>query len=262
MSVGVLQSGLLCGIGVPHAFTTRVGGVSGGIFTSLNFGNPADLPPWERDPETNITENYRRVLRAIGAEGREVVRLHQVHGAGVHVFRTGDGSRGQTGADDRDFPGDVLVSDDPSRLLTVRVADCAPVLLASADGRVVACVHAGWRGVLAGAVMAGVERLRAMGAGMILGAIGPCIGHEAFEVGPEVVAAFREVFGGHAPVFDAPGGRGRVDLKEALRLQMLAAGVARIDVLQHCTVSDPAMFFSHRRERGRTGRMIGAIGAR
>ncbi|GJQ28930.1 MAG: laccase domain protein [Phycisphaerae bacterium] len=259
-SPGVLTSPVLARVGVPHAFTTRVGGVSRGVFASLNFGNPMDLVGDRRDPPEHIAENFRRVLAAIGASGREVVQVYQVHGLAARVFRRGDPSRDAGPDGPIDFKADALITDDPARVVAVRVADCAPVLLASADGRVVAAVHAGWRGVVAGVLPAAVLAMRHLGAGNLVAAVGPCIGPEAFEVGPEVLAEFRRVFGPEAPVRERADGKGHVDLKAALASQAREAGVDLIDVLPHCTARDAMRFFSHRRERGVTGRMVGLIG--
>jgi hypothetical protein len=269
-----LHSALLISIGVPHGFSTRHGGRSVGMFATLNFGNPGDLAAERRDPAGNINENWGRLCQAIGRavpaaapglERREIVEVHQVHGAGVCVVRRGEPSaRAATGHDVR---ADAIVTDDPGRLAAVRVADCTPVLVSSGDGRIVAAVHAGWRGVVGGVVGTAIDAMRAMGAepGKMAAAVGPCIGAGAFEVGPEVADEFRRVFGA-TTVHVRPRGDGKamVDLKGAIREQLLRAGVSagRIDVLPHCTVRDAADFFSHRRERGMTGRMVGIIGAR
>jgi YfiH family protein len=270
---GALHSALLTSIGVPHAFSTRHGGVSAGMFASLNFGNPGELPREERDPPENIRQNWTRLTEAISAgvpgsapSGREIVEVHQVHGEAVcRVLAGGVTPRDEEG---RDIKADAMVTDDPARLIAVRVADCAPVLLASGDGRVVAAVHAGWRGVVGGVVPAAVQEMRAIGvdpAG-IVGAIGACIGAEAFEVGEEVAREFQRVFGGATPHVRAgkQPGKMMVDLKGAIREQLVRAGVGagRIDVLPHCTVREGTDFYSHRREQGRTGRMVGIIGPR
>lgn len=254
----VYRSGVVEATGAPHGFSTRVGGVSCGMFDSLNLGNPGELAAERRDPPANIGENYRRILGAIGAAGRELVEVHQVHGADVHVARRG----GRAHAGERDTRADAIVTDDPGRVVAIRVADCAPVLLASADGRVVATIHAGWRGVVGGVAVRAVEAMRALGAGEIVGAVGPCISGEAFEVGPEVVAEFERVFGSGAPVRGGSGDRSFVDLKECLRRQLAGCGVSRVEVSDRCTVRDAGEFYSHRREKGMTGRMAGVIGPR
>lgn len=260
--IGLLTSPVLAALGVPHAFTTRAGGVSGGVFRSLNFGNPMDLAGADRDPVENIQENFRRTLGAIRAPGREVVQVYQVHGRACRVFRPGDPSRDRNAEGPLDFKADAIVTNDPARAAAVRVADCAPVLIASADGTVVAAVHAGWRGVVAGVVGAALEAMRAMGAPGAAAAVGPCISADQFEVGPEVVDEFRRVFGPAAPLRVRADGKGLVDLKECLRQQLQEGGVGAVDVLPHCSVLDPELFFSHRRDKGRTGRMVGIIAPR
>ncbi|MFN7021271.1 MAG: peptidoglycan editing factor PgeF [Phycisphaerales bacterium] len=259
----VLTSPLLGIFGPRHAFSTRFGGFSAGPFDSLNFGNPVDLPTERRDPLDNIRRNFEVLMAAANLSGRELVQVHQVHGAKVHVVHRGERSH----AGDHDTKADAIVTDDPERAAAVRVADCAPVLLSTADGRVVAAVHAGWRGVVGGVVVNAVEAMCRLApaadlAGFVA-AIGPCIGRDAFEVGPEVAAEFLRVFGPGTPhVRPGEGDRSLVDLKGALAEQLERAGLdrSRIDVLPHCTASDGAMFFSHRRDRGLTGRMAAIIG--
>lgn len=274
-------------IGVPHGFTTRVGGVSRGMFSALNFGNPGELAIEDRDPPQNISENLAMCLAEIDRQARpsvasispmcdrEIVQVHQVHGAKVCLVGAGraahEGDASTTGGVARDTKADAIVSDDPTRALMIRVADCVPVLLSSRDGRVVSAVHAGWRGVVSGVV---VEAMRAMSerfgarTDSMVVAIGPCIGPDAFEVGPEVVEEFDRVFGCDAGLTKAGSGsragKWMIDLQLALRQQIIAWGVdaRNIEVIRRCTFSEPEVFFSHRRDRGRTGRMGAIIGAR
>lgn len=253
-----LHSPLLARVGVPHAFSTRLGGVSPPPFDSLNFGNPSDLPGERRDPPERLARNWNLLLAAIGAEGREVVQAHQVHADAVLVVRPGIPAH----AGPSQTRADALATADPARLLAVRVADCAPVLLASADGRCVAAVHAGWRGVLAGVVPRGVNALRNLGATRLVAAIGPCLSADAFEVGEEVAARFDDAFGAGSPVVVRGRDKPHLDLKRALATQLRAAGVGEIDTLPHCSFRDADLFFSHRRDHGVTGRMVGAIGPR
>lgn len=256
------RAGVLAG--VVHGFSTRAGGVSKGRYHSLNFGSPWGIPQEDRDPAANVHENWRRLSAALGADGREVVQVYQVHGAAVHVLRPGDATHTEKDATGEwlTTKADAIVSDDPSRLLTVRIADCAPVLLADASGRVVGAVHAGWRGVVAGVAPAAVRAMREIGAGPIAAAIGPCISARHFEVGPEVVQEFRHAFGAGAPISnERRDGHAYIDLGTALVLQLRACGVGPIEVLGGCTVSEPDLYFSHRRDKGLTGRMAAVIGA-
>jgi hypothetical protein len=247
-------SPLLRGAGVPHAFSTRVGGISRGPFDSLNLGNPAGCE--QQDAPDNISANYARLHAAVGCAGRRRVFTHQVHGA--CVVDADSATRTDVIYDgDEIGQADAITSGDPTLLLSVRTADCVPVLLAG-GGRV-AAVHAGWRGVVAGVVTAALRGFDRPAD--VIAAIGPSIGPDAFEVGPDVAAEFRRVFGRLAPVRPAAGDKALVDLKGAIELQLRAAGVTRLDTTDCCTVTDEATFFSHRRERGITGRMAAVIGA-
>lgn len=252
---------------VPHAFSTRVGGVSPQPFDSLNFGNPGDLPPSvARDPVARIAENFRLVLGASGVPNRRIVQVHQVHGLAVEVARLTADRWPAPGHNDP--KADAIVTDDPDCMIAVRVADCCPVLLSSGDGRVVSAVHAGWRGTVAGVLSRAVETMRAIGATELRAAIGPCISARNFEVGPEVEADFASTFGKGRyiqPSTDparAAAGKFHADIPGALHHQLLEAGVSKIDVIGLCTYERADLFFSHRRDRGVTGRMIGLIGPR
>ncbi|MGH7131454.1 MAG: peptidoglycan editing factor PgeF [Phycisphaerales bacterium] len=243
---------------VPHAFTTRVGGISSGVFASLNFGNPGDLPTPQRDPASNIAANFASTLTAINCAGREVVEVYQIHGPVVHTVRSGQPAHPAP----HDTRADAIVTDDPSRVLVIGTADCAPVLLASADGRIVAAVHAGWRGVLAGIIPNTVAEMRELGADDIAAAIGPCIGPDAFEVGPEVAADFRRVFGDGTPsirLSPAHKNKFHADIPGAICQQLTQAAIARTDDLKLCTVANGDLFYSHRRDNRITGRMAALI---
>jgi copper oxidase (laccase) domain-containing protein len=286
-------SPLLRSAGVPHAFSTRIGGISRPPFDSMNLGNPSGCDV--QDDYENVWANCRRLMEASGCgAARELCRVHQVHGPAVVRVRRGEPFDCGTKAD-------AIVGDDPGRVLSVRVADCVPVLLATGDGSTVAAVHAGWRGVIAGVVPAAIQEMLGSSDGSvrsadpdpandvpafrpdcplqravcgerhapapdetILAAVGPCIGSEAFEVGPEVLAEFDRVFGAAAPVMRLPDGKGLVDLRRAIRLQLIAAGVTddRIDLTDRCTYRDADEFFSHRRDKGVTGRMAAIVGVR
>jgi YfiH family protein len=248
-------SPLLEAAGVPHAFSTRLGGVSPAPFDSMNLGNPSGCAT--QDEDGRIHENYRRLQQAIGCESRPRCWAHQVHGGDVVRVRQGEPFENGPRAD-------ALVTDNPQRVLAVRVADCVPILLATSDGRRVAAVHAGWRGVIAGVVPAALGEMTSDGHAEVIAAIGPCIGFDAFEVGPEVIEAFVKRFGEAALVRRRGDGKGHVDLREAVRRQLVEAGVSpdRIDTTDRCTFRDKEEFFSHRRENGVTGRMAAIIGGK
>lgn len=250
-------SPLMRDIGVPHAFSTRIGGISPKPFDSLNLGNPNGCEIQDLRPR--IRENYALLMRASGCERGKHNWLHQVHGGRVVRIAKGDDH-------DNDTKGDALISDDPSRVLSVRVADCVPVLLAAKDGSTVAAVHAGWRGVIAGVVTQAVRSMLADGtpADGVVAAIGPSISFEAFEVGGEVLEEFGRVFGETAPTAREANGKGRVDLRECLRRQLIATGLPdqQIDTTDRCTFRDREEFFSHRRDQGISGRMAAIIAPR
>lgn len=217
------------------AFTTRLGGVSEGPFASLNLGILTD------DDPDRVVENRRRLCAALGADAGTATMAWQVHGRAVvratprgilerSVFERCDG----------------LWTDQPGQTMTLLTADCYPVALARASGEPALCVlHVGWRGLLAGIVESGVA---ALGGGPLGAAIGPGIGACCYEVGEEVAEPFRRRFGVDVLV------DGRLDLGEATERALRAAGVERIERTGHCTACEPGRFFSHRRDRGRTGR--------
>lgn len=254
-TIAYYASPLLETAGVPHAFSTRTGGVSPAPFDSLNLGISRDSEL--KDDKSNIAENYHRLAAACGCDDRARCWVSQVHAADV-----ADATR-SCGAFENGRPADALVTDDPARVISVKYADCVPILLATPDGRAVAAVHAGWRGIVAGVVPAAVQRLARCSTGhpSLLAAIGPCISFDAFEVGSEVLAAFEQQFGANAPLRRHDTGKGHVDLRRAVHLQLLAAGLSsdHIDETDRCTVRDAAEFYSHRREGPATGRMAALI---
>jgi purine-nucleoside/S-methyl-5'-thioadenosine phosphorylase / adenosine deaminase len=245
-------SPLLERLGVPHAFSTRIGGTSPPPFDSLNLGNPTGCDV-QKDDYPRILGHYRLLQRAAGCPETEWCRMHQVHGNVVHRVRTGEPF-------DKATQGDALVSDDATRTIAVRVADCVPVLLATEDGKTVGAAHAGWRGVVAGVVAETVREMKTA-PGRIIAAVGPCIGFENFEVGGEVLDEFVRTFGPDAPIRRDLCGKGRVDLRECVRRQLITAGVSgdQIDVTDRCTFRDGDEFYSHRRDKGATGRMAAII---
>lgn len=253
------RSSLLHAAGVPHGFSTRLGGVSPAPFDSLNLGladAPGEPDTWER-----VQENWHRFMGAVGLQHRSLVRVRQVHGVGIrHADLDVDVLRAEPPFAD----GDALVSADPLHALSVRVADCAPVLLADAHGGMVAAVHAGWRGVAQGIVPATIRSMEERGASaqrMVM-AVGACIGGGALQVGAEVAEAMHRANLPEAVRPDPTDAiRSLVDLRTAIALQAMRGGVRSeaIDLDALCTVRDPA-HFSYRREGPRSGRMSCVIG--
>jgi hypothetical protein len=254
--LGFYVSPLLRNAGAPHAFSTRLGGLSPAPFDSLNLGNP-NGSPIQDDPE-RIRQNYRLLCQAAGLPDRPILAAHQVHGRAAVRLSSRD-------IPENDPKADALLTDDPACVLSVRIADCVPILIATADGRAVAAVHAGWRGVVAGVVPAALAALRQMNhPGPCLAAIGPCISMDAFEVGLEVADEFTCVFGPAAPIRLSAAGKAHIDLRRAVQIQLLRAGLAeeQIDTTDRCTHRDADEFFSHRRDNGITGRMAALIAPR
>jgi polyphenol oxidase len=230
----------------PHGFTTRRGGHSRGCFASLNLGSAVG------DDPKSIEANWAEVARATGLS---FARVRQVHGSRVHHASEPE-LRPSTEAD-------AVVSARPGLAACVSVADCVPILVADPRSGAVAAVHAGWRGTLARVAEEAVRALlREHGAraGDLLAAIGPSIGPCCYEVSPELAGRFRREIG---PGSGEPRRRGsRVDLWLASESILKAAGLARerVEIIGRCTSCEPDLFFSHRRDIGRTGRQVAFIG--
>jgi YfiH family protein len=224
-------------LGAPYrvAFSTRLGGVSGGPYESLNLGILTD------DEPDRVVENRRRLTAAVGVDPETATMAWQVHGADV-VRADGRGVILR-----RPFERcDGLWTDEPGRGLMLLTADCLPVALARTNGTPgLAVLHVGWRGLLAGIVGAGAG---ALGDRPFAAAIGPGIGPCCYEVGDEVAAPFRERFGDDVLV-----GR-NLDLAEATERTLRAAGAESVERVRLCTSCESELFFSHRRDRGVTGR--------
>jgi YfiH family protein len=260
----VYQSRLLNHIGVAHGFSTRIGGVSPTPFHTLNLGNPVGST---QDSPENLRENFSRLLSGLNMPSLPIAWVRQVHGCQVALLRAeGEGEYSEAPvAELRDrFQGqteaDAIVSDVSAAALAIRTADCAPILLASTDGRVVAAIHAGWRGVVAGVIAKAVMEMNSLGvtSGQIVAAIGPAIGVKYFEVGEEVAQQFSAAALGGA-VHTAGYTKAHVDLAGAIKLQLRQSGISRMDGGALCTYCNADDFFSHRRDNGITGRMVSLI---
>jgi YfiH family protein len=212
----------------PHriAFTTRVGGVSDGPYASLNLGRMLG-----DDPE-RVDENRARVCSAIGADPEWLAMNFQRHTALVH--RAVPGSRGER-------VGDGLWTDEPGVPLLALTADCLPIVLVRANGDrpALGVLHAGWRGLLAGIIEAGVA---ALGGTAVAAAIGPSIGPCCYEVGGDVAEPFRARFGRDV------ARDGRLDLPAAAERALRDAGCSSVERFDLCTSCRPDLFFSYRRD--------------
>ena len=221
------------------AFSTRVGGVSQGPYESLNLGIlTADDP-------ARAVENRRRLAERVGIDPERARMAWQQHGAVVRKASP----EGILTPGTRHEACDGWWSDEQGQGMMLLTADCLPVAVARANGGkrgpALAVLHVGWRGLLEGIVENGVK---ALGDGPLAAAIGPGIGPCCYEVGPDVAEPFAARFGPHV-IAD-----GRLDLWRAVELALNEAGVAGVERTDLCTFCHPELFFSHRRDRGITGR--------
>lgn len=236
-----------------HGFFTRLGGVSEGIYASLNCGLGS------QDTPEAVTENRRLAAAQLSVSSDCLLTCYQYHSTEVaHVSRP-------WGADGPQH-ADALVTDQPGLAIGILTADCLPVLLADNQAGVIGAAHAGWKGALAGILEATLQAMQDLGAQLerIAVATGPAISIDSYEVGPE----FRDRFlqqDADNDCFFATGSAGRphFDLKSFARARLHAAGVQSVDVLPQDTCSEPDHFFSYRRatHRGEKdyGRGLSAI---
>jgi polyphenol oxidase len=249
----VLVAEDLLGAGVVAAFTGRAGGGSAPPYDTLNLGLRVG------DDLRRVLANRRRVATVLGLAGRPWALARQVHGA--EVLRVTAGSLGAGPPEAKPPLGDAdgLVTADPGVVLAVLTADCVPVLLADPGAGVVGAVHAGWRGLAAGVVEAGVAAMAELGAdpGSCVGLVGPAAGGCCYEVGADV----REAVGSRHPAALATtrAGRPALDPAAGAAQALERAGVGQVRVTGECTIDLADRFFSHRRDQGRTGRQAGLI---
>ena len=253
-----VTSRLLSAAGVTHGFSVRTGGVSVGPFDSLNLGGSVG------DEPQAVRENAWRLARAAGLKG-EFATAHQVHGDRVvaadkrEIFAATEAQQLSEGAD-------AVLALDPHVAAGVRVADCVPILLYAEDRGAAAAVHSGWRGTRLSISARGVRALQhAAGAdpGKILAAVGPSIGRCCYEVSPDLAAMFRALFGPEAADDPAKNPKPHLDLRFCVEHALRGAGVPpeRIEQVEGCTSCDIRAFFSHRRDKSRTGRHLAFIAA-
>ncbi|MFN6955180.1 MAG: peptidoglycan editing factor PgeF [Acetobacteraceae bacterium] len=232
----------------PHGFFTRRGGVSRGAFAALNCSlSGAD------DPDA-VAENRARAARALGQAPASLSGLFQVHGTAVVAAEAPIAPEARPEAD-------ALVTRRPGVLLGIVTADCAPVLFLDAEAGVAGAAHAGWRGAVAGVLEATIAAMEALGArrAAIRAAIGPCIGQEAYEVGPDLRDAVLVRDPADARFF-ADGrreGRWQFDLAGYCAARLTAAGLGAVSDAAACTLADEDRFFSHRRRTLSGGGPIG-----
>ncbi|MEA2906069.1 MAG: purine-nucleoside/S-methyl-5-thioadenosine phosphorylase / adenosine deaminase [Alphaproteobacteria bacterium] len=255
MTAGVLHAGSLSALaGIRHAFFTRAGGVSEGLYESLNGGVGS------HDAPAHVAENRARMAAAVGVTPERFLTAYQVHSPEVitaeRPWPVGERPR-----------ADALVTQVPGLAVGISTADCGPVLFAEPAAGVVGAAHAGWRGAFTGVLEATLAAMERCGAqrGRVVAAMGPMIRQHNYEVGAEFVASFKAAGEANARFFlpSARAGHGLFDLAGYIAARLRAAGIGHIEDLGHCTYADPAMFFSYRRSVHRAeadyGRHINAI---
>ncbi|HLE13308.1 MAG TPA: peptidoglycan editing factor PgeF [Anaerolineales bacterium] len=237
--------------GVAHAVFTRQGGVSPQPWASLNVGG------LRGDDPARVLENRVRSFRALGRDPDSVYDVWQVHSTDVICSRAPRPPHPHLKAD-------AILTDQPLVTLFMRFGDCVPILLYDPLRRVVGLTHAGWLGTVRGVVSATVTRMReAYGSrpGDVLAAIGPSIGAHHYAVGPDVVAQARQSFGEEADgLLPQANGAVHFDLWAANRLLLERAGVRQIEISGLCTACHLEDWYSHRGERGETGRFGVLVG--
>jgi YfiH family protein len=247
-------------LNVTNVITTRVGGTSAAPYESLNLGlHVGD------DPDA-VLENRALVAQALGFEPDALTAASQVHGASTSLVRSRDRGRGAVDADDA-IPGtDALVTNEPDLPLAIQVADCVVVSLYDPRKNAMGVVHAGWKGTLARIAEATIQRMSeefGSDPADIVAGLSPAIGPCHYEVGQDVADSYRSAFGEDAArvIVAAPDGRCRLDLWEANALQLVRSGVSdtRMTSARVCTACSPELFYSYRRDGGRTGRFAGIM---
>jgi YfiH family protein len=239
--------------GIRHAFFTREGGVSDGLYASLNAGVGSD------DDPAKVAENRARMAKALDVTPERFLTAYQIHSPQVVVAETPWTAETRPRAD-------AIVTRVPGLAVGASTADCGPVLFADPQARVIGAAHAGWRGALSGVLEATIAAMETLGAGRgrIVAAIGPMIGQKNYEVGDELVAQFTKADAANARFFAAGRpGHAQFDLPGFIASRLAAAGITRAEDLAACTYADPKLFYSFRRatHRGEPdyGRHVNAI---
>jgi YfiH family protein len=236
-----LESEILRAPGIAHGFFGREGGVSTGIYESLNCG------PGSKDAPEAVAENRRRVAAAFipGGEPPQLVSLNQIHSAIARTLPA-------WGAEDgKRLEGDAMVTATPGLALAILTADCAPVLLADPKAKVIGAAHAGWKGALGGVLEATLEAMEKLGAQRmrVQAVIGPCISQDAYEVGWDFRDRFLELGLKHRRFFVPSDKEGhyRFDLPGYTAHRLTAAGVGSVESPGVCTYPPENGYFSFRR---------------
>jgi hypothetical protein len=224
--------------GIRHGFFDRGGGVSQGVYATLNGGVGSN------DAPEHVAENRARMARALGVTHDRLVTPYQIHSPDVATVDA-------PWTPDARPRADALVTRTPGLAIGVSTADCGPLLFADPQARVIGAAHAGWRGAFTGVIEATVAAMEKLGAArsQILAVLGPVISQPNYEVGPEFVERFKAADAGNARFF-APAarpGHALFDLNGYIAARIARAGVRQFDDLKLCTYADPGRFYSFRR---------------
>ena len=239
---------------IRHAFFTRSGGVSQGVYDSLNGGVGSN------DAPAKVAENRARMAAALGVKPDHLLTAYQIHSPDVVVAD-------QPWTQEKRPHADAIVTRTPRLAIGVSTADCGPLLLADAEAGVIGAAHAGWRGALTGVIEAVVAAMETLGAerSRIVAALGPTIRQPNYEVGPEFVARFLAADADNTRFFAASerAGHAMFDLAGYIADRVQRAGIVNFEDLGLCTYAEPERFFSYRRttKQGEPdyGRHINAI---
>src|SRR5450759_1357028 len=240
--------------GLRHAFFTRAGGVSQGVYATLNGGVGSN------DAPDKIAENRARMATALGVPPDRLLTPYQVHSPAVVIVEA-------PWTHDNRPRADAIVTRTPRLAIGVSTADCGPLLFADAEARVIGAAHAGWRGALTGVIEATIAAMEKLGAerARIVAALGPTIRQPNYEVGPEFVARFLAADAGNARFFAASerAGHAMFDLAGTIAERVHRAGIVNFEDLGLCNYAEPERFFSYRRTTKQAepdyGRHINAI---
>ncbi len=250
----MIQAKTLALPGIRHAFFTREGGVSGGLYASLNGGVGSN------DSADHVAENRARMAAALAVNPDRLLTVYQIHSPNVVIadapWTVADRPR-----------ADAIVTRTPGLAIGVSTADCGPILFADTRAGVIGAAHAGWRGALTGVAEATIDAMERLGAvrDKICAALGPMIRQQSDEVGPDFIARFAAEDAGSDRFFaPAPrNGHAQFDLGGYIASRLARAGVRQIEDVGLCTYADPARFYSFRRSTHRAetdyGRHINAI---
>lgn len=237
-----------CGL-VRHCFTTKRGGVSKGIYESMNLRLNSE------DTRENVLRNFEIISREIGINPEKLVLSNQIHEDNIVNVTRSDCGNGLY-FENKFSSADALITDDPEAALVTFYADCVPVYMLDPKKKVIALVHSGWKGTVKRIAQKAAERFKSdykSYTGDIIAAIGPSIHQCHFEVGDDVADIFKKEFGDDVVMYY--GNKPHVNLQKAVKQQLEDAGISKIDESGICTCCQSDLLFSHRKTGGRRGNL-------